>query len=40
MTKHFELQAGQQVQEGCFHIFDGQTIRRRPFLAELADGHP
>lgn len=35
-----ELQAGQQFQEGYFHIFDGQTIRRRPFLAGLSGGRP
>jgi predicted nuclease of predicted toxin-antitoxin system len=27
-----------ELREGFFHIFDGQTIRRRPLLADLPGG--
>ena len=33
-----QLHDAQQFQEGFFHIFDGQTVRRRPFLAGLPGG--
>lgn len=33
-----QLHDAQQLQEGCFHIFDGLTVRRRPFLAGLSGG--
>lgn len=33
-----QLQTEQQLQDGHFHIFDGQTIRRRPFLTGLSGG--
>lgn len=28
----------QQLQLGCFHIFDGRAVRRRPFLAGVSGG--
>lgn len=31
------LYAAGQLQPGCFHIFDGQTIRRRPVLLSSSD---
>jgi hypothetical protein len=33
-----QLHADGQLLEGCFHIFDGQTVRRRPLLAGLSGG--
>lgn len=33
-----QLHDAQRLQEGCFHIFDGHTVRRRPFLAGLSGG--
>jgi len=33
-----QLHADGQLQEGCFHIFDGQTVRRRPLLAGVSGG--
>jgi predicted nuclease of predicted toxin-antitoxin system len=33
-----QLHTAQEFREGSFHIFDGQTIRRRPFLAGLPGG--
>ena len=33
------LHAEHQFQEGCFHIFDGSTIRRRRFPLSLSSRH-
>lgn len=33
-----QLHATQEFHEGYFHIFDGEAIRRRPFLVGLSGG--
>ena len=33
-----QLHVAAQLQEGCFHIFDGHAVRRRPFLAGVSGG--
>jgi predicted nuclease of predicted toxin-antitoxin system len=33
-----QLHDAGQFQTGCFHIFDGHTVRRRPFLSGLSGG--
>lgn len=32
------LHAEGKLQEGYFHVFDGHTVRRRPFLTGIAGG--
>lgn len=32
------LQAAGELQEECFHVFDGETVRRRPLLAGVTGG--
>lgn len=33
-----QLQRESQLKDGCFHVFDGDALRRRPFLSNISGG--